>query len=395
MADTEKREAQKKNREQAMKKAKLVNSIKWVVIGIVGLALVTVIAWLIINNAILNTKPVDNYSAGLNDDGTITDVRALDYVELCDYKNIVLDPSEVEISEETLQDHIDRVLAAFPEKITDSSVVVKDGDQINIDFLGTLDGVPFDGGSTNGAGSDITLGSGQFIEGFEAQIVGHKVGETFDIFVTFPEQYTAELAGKDAVFSITINCLYKEATVFDDDFVAANLSDIAITKEGYINSIKQRYRDAAMSALAENYVVENSKVKSYPKKYINILKGLMKNEDQKEYETAVLQYQSNGTVAPFASLEDYVGLSKKEYEASLSTEAMKQADSILIIQAICEDAGLTVSSDDITEVLESNGLNAEYYDRYEKTYGVGYMKQTAMYYTVLHYLEGCVSVSEE
>ena len=180
MADTEKREAQKKNREQAMKKAKLVNSIKWVVIGIVGLALVTVIAWLIINNAILNTKPVDNYSAGLNDDGTITDVRALDYVELCDYKNIVLDPSEVEISEETLQDHIDRVLAAFPEKITDSSVVVKDGDQINIDFLGTLDGVPFDGGSTNGAGSDITLGSGQFIEGFEAQIVGHKVGETFD-----------------------------------------------------------------------------------------------------------------------------------------------------------------------------------------------------------------------
>lgn len=91
-----------------------------------------------------------------------------------------------------------------------TGTVVNSGDKINLDYVGTVDGVEFDGGSTQGMGTDLVLGSGSYIDGFEDAIIGHKVGEEFDINVTFPEKYSAELAGKDAVFHITINGIYKE-----------------------------------------------------------------------------------------------------------------------------------------------------------------------------------------
>ncbi len=93
---------------------------------------------------------------------------------------------------------------------TTEGLVAEDGDTVNIDYVGSIDGVAFDGGSTNGAGADLVLGSGTYIDGFEEQIVGHSVGETFDIEVTFPENYgSSDLAGQDAVFEITLNGIYK------------------------------------------------------------------------------------------------------------------------------------------------------------------------------------------
>lgn len=91
-----------------------------------------------------------------------------------------------------------------------AGVEVKSGDTVNIDYTGTIDGEAFDGGSTDGQGTDLVLGSGTYIDGFEDGIIGHKVGETFDISVTFPENYGVDsLNGKDAVFSVTINGVYR------------------------------------------------------------------------------------------------------------------------------------------------------------------------------------------
>ena len=99
---------------------------------------------------------------------------------------------------------------AAPVLNTEEGTVAKDGDTVNIDFVGTIDGVEFEGGNTNGQGSDLTLGSHRFIDNFEEQIVGHAVGETFDVVVTFPEDYHAtELAGKEAVFATTLNGIYE------------------------------------------------------------------------------------------------------------------------------------------------------------------------------------------
>ncbi|MGN0362304.1 MAG: FKBP-type peptidyl-prolyl cis-trans isomerase [Bilifractor sp.] len=91
-----------------------------------------------------------------------------------------------------------------------AGTVVKAGDTVNIDYTGYLNGEAFDGGSTNGAGTDLELGSGTYIDGFEDQVEGHKVGETFDIEVTFPENYgVSDLNGKKVTFTVTINGVYK------------------------------------------------------------------------------------------------------------------------------------------------------------------------------------------
>ena len=88
---------------------------------------------------------------------------------------------------------------------TDTSLVVADGDTVNIDYTGYVDDVPFDGGSTDGAGTSLTIGSGRYIDDFEEQLIGHHVGETVTVNVTFPEDYSSEeLQGKDARFEVTI-----------------------------------------------------------------------------------------------------------------------------------------------------------------------------------------------
>lgn len=93
---------------------------------------------------------------------------------------------------------------------TTAGTVVQKGDTVNIDYTGYLNGEAFDGGSTNGAGTDLTLGSGTYIDGFEDQVEGHKVGETFDINVTFPENYgVSDLNGQEVTFTVTINGVYQ------------------------------------------------------------------------------------------------------------------------------------------------------------------------------------------
>lgn len=94
---------------------------------------------------------------------------------------------------------------------SDTSLTVANGDTVNIDYVGTVDGVEFDGGSTNGAGADLTIGSGTYIDGFEEQLVGAHPGDTVEVNVTFPDPYSlnTDLSGKAAVFTVTVNGIYQ------------------------------------------------------------------------------------------------------------------------------------------------------------------------------------------
>lgn len=92
---------------------------------------------------------------------------------------------------------------------TDTSLSVKDGDTVNIDYVGSIDGVEFAGGNTNGAGADLTIGSGTYIDDFEEQLIGAHPGDTVEVNVTFPENYGNEqLNGKDALFVVEVNGIY-------------------------------------------------------------------------------------------------------------------------------------------------------------------------------------------
>lgn len=96
------------------------------------------------------------------------------------------------------------------ELSADSSLTVEDGDTVNIDYVGTIDGEEFSGGSTNGSGTDLVIGSGSYIDDFEEQLIGAHPGDEVSVEVTFPDDYSnQELQGQDAVFTVTINGIYR------------------------------------------------------------------------------------------------------------------------------------------------------------------------------------------
>lgn len=93
---------------------------------------------------------------------------------------------------------------------TDSSLTVEDGDTVNLDYVGSIDGVEFDGGNTQGNGTDLTIGSGRYIDDFEEQLIGAHPGDEVEVTVTFPDDYgNEELNGKEAVFDVTVNGIYQ------------------------------------------------------------------------------------------------------------------------------------------------------------------------------------------
>ena len=386
----DKREAQKKNREKAIRKAKTVKSIKGIVIACMILAVLGVIGWAVASSIVVDTKAVENFSEGLNNDGTIAGIKASDYVEMCDYKNITVSRSDLDITEEEWNSYVENILAAYPDNSTDTSLKIKDGDTINLDYVGSIDGVEFQGGSTGGMGTSLTIGSHSYIDGFEDAIIGHNVGENFDITVTFPEDYGKdELNGKDAVFNITVNSVQVPST-FNDDFVKAHYSDVASTTEEY----KQYYIDSrfneSLQQYLTSYIRENSTVKNYPKDYLKTVQGQIKNNDLQTYE----QYKTYGGEVTVGTFENFTGLSKKEYEASITNTAQNTIDDNLKFQAIYEDAGLTVTQEDVYAMLDAYGLDSQYYSVYEQTYGKPYLYQTAMTYVVLKHLQSNVNVTE-
>lgn len=378
-----KREIQKKNRELAQKKARLSSSIKWIVIGVAGIAIIGLIAWAVASSVVSKTNLVSDYSQGLNDDGTIKNVRAMDYVELFDYKNITVSRAELEPSDEEVMAYIDNILQQFPDVNTDESLVIKNGDTINLDYVGSVDGVEFQGGSTGGQGTSLTIGSGMYIDGFEEQIIGHHVGENFDIEVTFPEQYTEELAGKDAVFNITVNGVMEPAE-FTDEFVNAHLAQYAVTKEGFIKYYKDAVFNQALTEYVSKRIIEDVKVTGYPKDYVKTVKGQIAYDDQMNFQSA----GNEGSVVTAS------GMTKKEYDAQNTIKAQNQIETKLKVQAIYEDAGLTVTSDDVTKFFESSGLGSQYYSSYEATYGKPYIYNASMAYTVVEYIKSIVTITD-
>ena len=170
-----------------------------------------------------------SFSDAFDENGYLKGVTATDYVTLPDdYADITISADLGQVTDEDISNYIDQnVLSnyATDEKVTDRAAA--DGDTVNIDYVGSVDGVEFDGGNTQGNGADLTLGSHSYIDDFEDQIVGHMPGESFDVTVTFPEDYGNEdLNGKEAVFKTTLNYI-KESKNPDltDDWVASNLGE--------------------------------------------------------------------------------------------------------------------------------------------------------------------------
>ncbi|HJD29666.1 MAG TPA: FKBP-type peptidyl-prolyl cis-trans isomerase [Candidatus Blautia avicola] len=178
------RRAQERQKQKKIRKLK--KFLAWFIPGIIILLLVIVL----VADAVRNAGSEDSQEAETTE--STSDTGSEDT------------SSEDGSAEEDSQESGSSTLSA------DTSLTVKDGDTVNIDYVGSIDGVEFDGGSTNGQGTDLTIGSGLYIDDFEEQLIGSHPGDTVDVNVTFPEDYNAEdLRGKDALFVVTINGIYQ------------------------------------------------------------------------------------------------------------------------------------------------------------------------------------------
>ena len=152
------------------------------------------------------TQQVVEYGEAAYLDG----LNVADYVTLGEYKGLEVSVEAHSVSDESVQSYIDYVLQNNPSLEEVTGRPVQEGDVVNIDYVGSIDGVEFEGGNTKGNGADLVIGSHTYIDDFEEQLIGHHPGDSVDVTVTFPEDYGKdELNGKEALFKVTVNGIYK------------------------------------------------------------------------------------------------------------------------------------------------------------------------------------------
>lgn len=311
-----------------------------------------------------------DYSAGLTEEGFFEGVTALDNVVLPDYHSYTIPEEATVATEDEIKSKIDaEIMAAYvtQEKDTDADRVVADGDSINIDFVGKIDGVEFEGGSTDGVGSDVVIGSGRFIDGFEDQIIGHKAGETFDITVTFPEDYgNEELKGKEAVFTITVNHIYKTIIPeLTEDFVKENLSEYYES----VADLKAQVAESIVDADTKNHIwgklMSETTVTSYPQQIHDYEVETRKANIRVSAAQYNMEVEKFLPLIGFETMDDYI-----EYNA----EAIKEYEKVyLTVQAVAEKEGWKVTEDDMKAYFDKM-FGSEDYSDLEKVYGKPYLK---------------------
>ncbi|MFT3985940.1 MAG: FKBP-type peptidyl-prolyl cis-trans isomerase [Lachnospiraceae bacterium] len=372
------------------KREKLIWKIAGIVLAVllVGL-IVAAIAQTIYFSANSVTASSD-YSAQLTDDGFIKDVNASSNITLADYKTITVPLSEVEYSDDSVEADIQTQLDNYPNLSMESGDLIADGDKISIDFVGTVDGEEFEGGS--GEDYDLTIGSNSFVDDFEQQLIGHGVGESLTVDVTFPADYqTVDLAGKDASFAVTVNGIY-EASVFDDAFVQKNLSSYADTAEGYREYLKETNYETNLDQWLASYLIKHTSVTSYPKDYLNNLKSTQKYTDQSTYEYMNQFYTSYTGSPAYTSFTQYTGMSQGEYDISLIDTCKAIEKEAMIYQAILETEGVTVTEDDYKAYLTETSGSADSYDTQVEQYGKGYAIQNMVRIKALEIVKGYATV---
>lgn len=261
-------------------------------------------------------------------------------VTMGDYKSLELKRPIAEVTEED----VDAELASMQERgarFVEVEREAKDGDLTVIDFEGFVDGVAFEGGK--GEGYELTLGSGQFIPGFEDQIVGHNVGDEFDVNVTFPEEYVEDLAGKEAVFKVKLNGIKeKQLPELDDDF-AMDVSEFD-TLDEYKASLKEdlaKTKAEAADAEVDSQVFE----KLAGLVEAEIPEVMFENEVNNAVQDFGYQIQSQGL--DLQTYLAYTGMTEDALKDSFRERAENQVKVRLALEKIAELENFDVTDEDV------------------------------------------------
>lgn len=328
-----------------------------------------------------------SYSDGINADGYYDNITASDFIEGFDYSNLSIPQDAVQVKEADIQSFIESLYQYFPpqsSEITNRSVV--DGDTVNIDYVGSVDGVEFEGGSTGGSGTSVTIGVTSYIDGFLEQLVGKNPGTTFDVNVTFPENYhEASLQGKDAVFVTTINHI--EEIIMDDAYVSDNLSSVYgwNTLAEMREELEVELQQSKIEDYVYNYLREKITIENLPESLIEHQEGAMMKYYQSmadNYELSLEEFISNYLGAE--SVEDVIAAEK---EGNLANARVS-----LIALGVAEKESLTVTDEEVQEYYASQ-METEDISELKNMYGMPYLKHIMLSEKAINYIIEQATVS--
>lgn len=315
-------------------------------------------------------------------------------VKLCDLSSITVETSpKLTVDEDMVNSQIDYLRKNY---LTETEDAAKEGDTVNIDFVGKMNGEAFDGGS--GTGYDLVLGSGSFIDGFEDQLIGAKKGEKLEVNVTFPESYpnNPDLAGKPAVFDVTVN---KVSTMpeLTDQWVKEHAEDMG-SKASDVASF--RVEQQALLQAQVDYQYNNTIQQDALQQIVDTSEITVSDAMQKYAEDYVIS-QEVSTAKQYghglADMLNMYGMSVDDFKEEISSYATDYAKQRMVVAAIANEQGIKSSDQLIDELaVELSGLAGKELNKIQliEQYGGDAVKDEAVNKAVLDYVQTQVKVVE-
>lgn len=315
-------------------------------------------------------------------------------VKLCDLTGITVETSpKLTVDEDMVNSQIDYLRKNY---LTETEDAAKEGDTVNIDFVGKMNGEVFNGGS--GTGYDLVLGSGSFIDGFEDQLIGAKKGEKLEVNVTFPESYpnNPDLAGKPAVFDVTVN---KVSTMpeLTDQWVKEHAEDMG-SKASDVASF--RVEQQALLQAQVDYQYNNTIQQDALQQIVDTSEITVSDAMQKYAEDYVIS-QEVSTAKQYghglADMLNMYGMSVDDFKEEISSYATDYAKQRMVVAAIANEQGIKSSDQLIDELaVELSGLAGKELNKIQliEQYGGDAVKDEAVNKAVLDYVQTQVKVVE-
>ena len=290
--------------------------------------------------------------------GDEPEYKALDYVTLGQYKALEVTVCSLDVTEDEIQQQFYDDCSSHDKLLQVTEGEVAEGDVVNIDYVGSIDGVEFDGGTDKGV--DLTIGSGTFIPGFEDGLIGAAIGKEINVNVTFPENYgKTDVAGKDAVFAVTVNFVKKAPEMTDD--IVAEISDHKTVDEyrkGVEEQLKadkeaQQNSDKINGIL--NQIYSASTINGYPEEVVNYRTAQMK-----AYYTQIAE-QSDMTLADF--LSNQLQMTEEQFDQQCPAVIKQSMIQELLLKAVAESENMEISDEEyeagIEKYIKSTGAESK------------------------------------
>ncbi len=279
-------------------------------------------------------------------------------VTLGQYKGVEIPKKEIVVSDDEIMADVNKELEKNARDVDVDDRPVKDGDHIKLDFDGSVDGVPFEGGKASDF--DLTVGSGSFIPGFEEQIVGKNIGEEFDVNVTFPEDYHAEaLKGKPAVFKCKVNSISEhQVSEFNDEFVqeVSEFDTVDEYKADIEKKIRERKEEAQKSeneTAAVRAAVKNASV--------DIPEAMIEDQARRMVDDFAQRIQSQGM-----SMQQYMqitGMNEEMLAKQMRPQALERIGNSLLLEAVAKAENIEISDErldeEVTKMAEAYRMEKE------------------------------------